>query len=96
MPFPVAAVIEGGVEVDVSVAQLRKHICQDFKELIVCDTPSRAYIIFIKCLLPVESVGMLLIVEETVVLVDELPKCLEVSLWCVRVFVLVDTSAEGC
>jgi len=46
-------------------------------------------------LLPVESVLMLLIVEETIVLVDDLPQCLEIAGRGVWSFLLINARGEG-
>jgi hypothetical protein len=78
----------------VSVAQFREHIGEHLEELLVVDAVVRAYLIYIISLLPVESVFMLLIVEEAVVLVDDLPKRLEIPLRRIRALFLIDAGGE--
>ena len=74
-----------------SVAQLGEHIGENFEELVVVDLVTRAYLIYIILLVPVESISLLLIVEETVVLIDDAPQGFEVSLR--GVFILGDIDA---
>ena len=80
MPVPVAPVVEGGIEVHVSVAQLRQHVGEHLEELVVVELSHRAYLIFIIYTVPVESVNLVFIVVETVVLIDDLPQGFEVAL----------------
>jgi hypothetical protein len=49
-----------------------------------------AYLIFIIYSVPVETVFVLFVVEETIVLIDNLPKGFEVSLGCVGAFGLIN------
>ena len=95
VPLPVASVVEGREEVHVAVAQFGEHVGEHLEELLLADHVVRAYLIYIIYLLPVESVFMLLVVEEAVVLVDNLPECLEVPLWRIFVLDFVDTRGEG-
>ena len=95
VPLPVAAVVEGGVEVHVAVAQFGEHAREHLEELVVGKVTFRAYIIYIINLLPVEAIDLLFVVEEAVMLVDDAPQGLEVSLCGVRVFLLVDARREG-
>ena len=62
-----------------SVTQLAEHVAQHLEELVLVHLVAYAYLIFIVCLIPVEPVFLLLVVEETIVLVDNLPECLEVA-----------------
>ena len=72
-PGPIAPEIVGRREVDVAVAQFGQHVAQHLEELFlrhaVVDLRSVACV----DLLPVEPVGVLLVVEEAVVLVDDAP-----------------------
>ena len=92
MPVPVATVVEGGVEVHVTVFQLGEHVGEYLKELVVVHRPFRAYLIYIIYGVPVEAIDLLLVVEEAVVLVDDAPQGLEVPLR--RVFVLCHIDAR--
>ena len=73
VPMPVAAVVEGGVKVHMSVLQFGEHVGEDFEELVVVHRPFRAYIIYIIKGVPVEAIDLLLVVEEAVVLIDDPP-----------------------
>ena len=94
VPVPVATVVEGGVEVHVSVFQLGEHVGEYLEELVVVHRSFRAYLIYIIYSVPVETIDLLFVVEEAVVLVDDAPQGLEVTLR--RVFVLchIDTGSE--
>ena len=72
-----------------------EHVGEHFEELLLTDHVVRAYLIYIIYLLPVESVFMLLVIEEAVMLVDNLPECLEVTLRRIFVLDFVDTRGEG-
>jgi hypothetical protein len=41
--------------------------------------------------LPIEAVFMLFVVEEAVVLVDDVPQCLEVTFWGILVFLSINS-----
>ena len=73
VPVPVAAVVERGVEVHVTVFQFGEHVGENFEELVVVHRSFRAYIIYIIKGVPVETIDLLLVVEEAVVLVDDPP-----------------------
>ena len=62
VPMPVAAVVEGGVEVHVPVFQFGEHIGEDFEELVVVHRSFRAYIIYIIDGVPVEAIDLLFVV----------------------------------
>ena len=94
MPTPVSAVIERRVEVHVAVAQLCQHVCEHFEQLIPVSFLPRAYLIFIIYGIPVQSVFVLFIVEETVVFVDNLPQGFEVAGRGVIVLFRIDTRSK--
>jgi hypothetical protein len=50
--------------------------------------------VFVVYLLPVEAVLLVFVVEEAVVLVDDLPECLEVTHRGVRELVFIDTGGQ--
>ena len=89
-PRPVAPEVVRGGEVDVTVAQLGKHVAEHLEQLLLRHALADLTGIAGVHLLPVEPVGMLLVVEEAVVLVDNLPQGLEVALRRVVVFIFVD------
>ena len=91
MPTPVSSVIERRVEVHVAVAQLCQHVGEHFEQLIPISILPRAYLIFIVDGIPIQPILLLLIVEEAVMLVDNLPECLEIALRCIGKFLLVNT-----
>ena len=74
-----------------AVAQLTQHLRQNLEELVVVDVIVRAYLIYIIYVLPVESVSFMLVIEEAVALVDDLPQRLEVALGGVGVFLFIYT-----
>jgi hypothetical protein len=76
------------------VFQFTQHVCEYFKELFSVEPLSRAYIIFIIYGVPVETIFMLFVVEETVVFVNNFPECLEVSFGSVGKLLLVDAREE--
>jgi hypothetical protein len=62
--------------------------------LVTVQIASRAYLIYIIGLLPVETVSLLLVLEEAVVLIDDAPQGLEVALRGVGVGFLIDAGAQ--
>ena len=73
LPLPVTAVVEVGIEVHMTVAELRECLGEHLEELLLVHLVVRAYIIYIIYLLPVKTVFVLLVVEEAVMLVDDFP-----------------------
>ena len=94
MPVPVTPVVEGGVEVHVSVFQLGEQVGENLEELVVVHRAFHAYLIYIVEFVPVEPIDLLLVVEETVVLIDDTPQGLEVTLRSVFVLDYVDARNE--
>jgi hypothetical protein len=78
----------------VSVFQFREQVGEDFEELVVVHRSFRAYIIYIIYAVPVETIDLLFVVEEAVVLVDNSPQGLKVPLRGVFVLDGVDAGSE--
>ena len=94
IPRPIASEIVGCAEVHVSVAQFAEHIGEHLEELLAGHTVVDAHLIFIVHLLPVQPVFLLLIIQEAVVLVDNLPQGLKVALWCIVEFFLINAGRK--
>ena len=62
-----------------SVAQLSQHVAKHLEELHGRHVVIDAYLIFRIHIVPVEAIFLLLVVEETVTLVEYLPERLEVT-----------------
>ena len=95
VPGPVASVVHGVGEVDVSVAQLAEHVGEHLEELCLRHLVAYAYLIFVIYVVPVEAVFVLLVVEEAVVLVQDVPQGLEVARRRVGALVGVDAGGQG-
>ena len=95
MPRPVAAVVVGCIQVDVAVAQLAEHVAEHLEQLLVVHAVVHADLIFLIDGVPVKPVLVLLVVEEAVVLVDNLPQRLEVTLRRVVELLLVDAAGDA-
>ena len=95
VPTPIAAVVERRIEVHMAITQFAQHIREHLEQLVLVGFFPRAYLIYIIYSIPVEAVFMLLIVEETVVLIDNLPKGLKVPLSRIREFFLIDAGRSG-
>ena len=80
MPGPVASVVVGGSQVDMSVAQFGQHVGEHLEELFAGHAAIHLCLVFLMHLIPVKSVGIVLVVQEAVVLVDDLPQSLYVAL----------------
>ena len=78
-----------------SVSQFAEHVAQHLKQLQVGHLFVHAYLIFIIYSIPVESVLMLFVVEEAVVLVDNLPQRLQIALRRIGVLLLVYTRGSA-
>ena len=74
-----------------AVAQLTEHIGQHLEELVIVIDACRAYLIYMIDGIPVETILMGFVVEETVMLVDDMPKGLEVAFGGIVVLGLIDT-----
>ena len=70
----------GGIEVDVSVAQLAEHLCEHFEELFAVHGFVQAPAVGGSDGIPVQPDGFVLVVEEAVVLVDDGPESVKVPL----------------
>ena len=90
VPSPVAAVVEGGAQVYVAVAQFAEHIGEHLEQLLATDAVPRAYLIYIIYIVPV----YILVIKEAVVLVHDLPQGLEVALGGIFVLDFVYARSE--
>ena len=77
-----------------AVAQLSQHISQHLKELTARHLIVHAYLIFIIDRLPVQPIGLFLVVEKAIALIDNLPERLEVTLRRVVELLDINTRAE--
>jgi hypothetical protein len=78
----------------VAVAQLAEHIAAHLEELAGLHVVVYAYLIFMIDGIPIQSVLLLFVVEEAVVLVDNLPKGFEVAGRGVIVLFRIDTRSK--
>ena len=84
-PTPVAADVEGGVEIDVAVAQFAEHVAEHFKLLVLAHVAVYLARVALVDLVPVYA----LLTEETVVLVHDAPQGFKVAARRVGVFVFI-------
>ena len=77
-----------------SVTQFCEHVTEHLEELGLRHLVVHAYLIFMIYLIPVESVLMLFVFEEAIVLIDNLPQSLEVASRRVSPFLLVDAGGK--
>ena len=78
-PRALAGTVVGSVEIDMSVAEFISHIGQHLKELTVGHSFIESWGIPFVHLVPVQSVSLFLIVEETITLVQGFPQGLEIA-----------------
>ena len=73
------------------VTQFGKHIGEHLEELVGIHCGVDTLGIAGPHLIPVKSVGLALVVEKAIMLVEYLPQSLEIALWRIVVFILVNT-----
>ena len=93
-PCPVASHVGCSVEVDMSVAQLGKHVAKYLLQL--GGTHVLVQLSTIPCmhLVPIQAYGLCLIIQETIVLVDNLPKGFHIALGGIVELHLIDTRGK--
>ena len=91
LPAPVAPRVEGRVEVDMAVAELRNHLGHHLKLLALAHLRVHPHGIFFVYGIPVHA----FLLEETVVLVQDPPQGFEIALRVVVVGVVVNTRRGG-
>ena len=91
LPAPVAPRVEGRVEVDMAVAELRDHLGHHLKLLALAHLRVHPHGIFFVYGIPVHA----FLLEETVVLVQDPPQGFEIALRVVVVGVVVNTRRGG-
>ena len=73
-----------------SVAQLAEHVATNLKELVARELVVDAHTIFVIDLVPVETILLILVGEIAIVLVDDVPKGIEIALGRVVVLLVID------
>ena len=73
-----------------SVAQLAEHVATNLKELVARELVVDAHAIFVIDLVPVETILLILVGEIAIVLVDDVPKGIEIALGRVVVLLVID------
>ena len=91
---PIAAIVEGGGEVDVAILQFGNHVAEHFEELgavhVFVDLGGIACMHFV----PIDAQLLPLVGEEAVVLVHRFPESLEIAASGVIVGVFLYTSRQ--
>jgi hypothetical protein len=83
-----------GYQVYMAVAEFFQHFCQYLEELLVGHVAGQTVLVSSVDLVPIEAVFLILIVEEAVFGVYDLPKRLEISLRGVLGYVLGDAGRK--
>jgi hypothetical protein len=78
-----------------TVFEFTEHIPEHLKQAFVVHPIIDSYFIFGIDTVPIQSVCLLLVREETVMLVNDFPKRLEIALRVICVLVFVYTGREG-
>ena len=76
------------------VAQFGKHIRKHLEELVGIHGGVDTLGLAGPHLIPVKSVGLALVVEKAIMLVEYLPQRLEIALWRIVLFILVNTRSK--
>ena len=90
MPRPVAGHVERGEDVHMTIFQLRQHVGADLKKMSITHAGIQLFLVLRMDLIPVHP----FLIEETVVLVHDLPQSLEVSVRTIGELLFVDAGRE--
>ena len=90
MPRPVAGHVERGEDVHMTILQLRQHVGTYLKEMGIAHAGIQLFLVLRMDLIPVHP----FLIEETIVLVHDLPQSLEVSVRTIGELLFVDAGRE--
>ena len=91
LPSPIAGKVACRGEINMPITQFGKHIGEHLEELVGIHGGVYTLGIAGPHLIPVKPVGLALVVEKAIMLVEYLPQSLEIALWRIVVFILVNT-----
>jgi hypothetical protein len=94
IPFTILGCFMIRYKINVPVTEFCQHFGQDLEKFLVGHVIGQTIAVLTVGLVPIEAVFLILIIEEAILGVDDVPKCLEVSFWIVLGNVLGDAGWE--